>query len=264
MPTAIVPTAELKTASDDWFSDFNDTGYARIATGRIAVRTAAEAQTVISKIIGYETNQQPGSWRNQTVLVADQDDGPDTFTQQAQTVQSLLPSFMQVTDVFVGNLGSTVASQNLLNALNNGALLVNYNGHGSVEVWSPDNFMDDTIAASLTNGSRLPMFIIMNCLNGYFHDVYTQSLAESLMLVPNGGAVAVWASSGLTDAAPQFQMDQLAVSTLFSGSIPIGDAVQTAKQGIADSDVRRTFILFGDPMMHLQLQPTTKPAPSRR
>lgn len=257
VPTAIVPTAELKTASDDWFSDFNDTGYAQIATGRVAVRTADEAQLVISKIVNYETDRQAGSWRNQVVLVADQDDGPDTFTEQAQTLQSLLPSFMQATDIFVGNLGSTVASQDLLNALNNGALLVNYNGHGSVEVWSPDNFMDDTIAATLTNGSHLPMFIIMNCLNGYFHDVYTQSLAESLMLVPNGGAVAVWASSGLTDAAPQFQMDQLAVSDLFSSGIAIGDAVQTAKQGIADSDVRRTFILFGDPMMHLQLQPAS-------
>ncbi len=257
VPTAIVPTAELKTASDDWFSDFNDTGYAQIATGRIAVRTADEAQTVISKIISYETDRQAGNWRNQVVLVADQDDGPDTFTQQAQTVQSLLPSFLQPTDILVGDLGPAVASQDLLNALNNGALLVNYNGHGSVEVWSPDNFMDDTIAASLSNGQRLPMFIIMNCLNGYFHDVYTQSLAESLMLAPNGGAVAVWASSGLTDATPQFQMDQLAVSALFSGNTTIGDAIQAAKQGIADSDVRRTFILFGDPMMHLQSQPAS-------
>ena len=35
----------------------------------------------------------------------------------------------------------------------------------------------------------------MNCLNGFFHDLYTTSLAESLITAPQGGAVAVWASS---------------------------------------------------------------------
>ena len=35
VPTRIVITAELKTASDDWFSDFNNTGFATMATGRL-------------------------------------------------------------------------------------------------------------------------------------------------------------------------------------------------------------------------------------
>jgi hypothetical protein len=104
----------------------------------------------------------------------------------------------------------------------------------------------------------------MNCLNGFFHDVYTESLATALMLSRNGGAVAVWASSGLTAPTPQFQMDQSLVKTLFTTpGISIGDAVLQAKSTIADQDVRRTFILFGDPVMKLKLpQASSGMAPS--
>jgi hypothetical protein len=97
------------------------------------------------------------------------------------------------------------------------------------------------------------MFVAMNCLNGFFHDVYTQSLATALMLSPNGGAVSVWASSGLTEPGPQFQMDQAFARALFTQpGMAVGDAVLRAKSGIEDSDVRKTFILFGDPMMRLK------------
>jgi Peptidase family C25 len=253
VPTALVPTAEMMTASDDWFSDFNNTGFAQIETGRIPARSEAGVQLVVSKIVNYETNADSGSWTKQAVLVADPNDDSGSFTDQAQTLQTLLPSSIAATDIFLANLDPTTAQQDVLNSLNSGALFVNFNGHGSVEVWSTDNLMDDTIAGSLSNGSHLPVFFIMNCLNGYFQDVYTESLAEALLFSPNGGAVAVWASSGLTSPGPQFQMDQTAVQTLFSSpGMTLGDAIKVAKQGITDSDVRRTFLLFGDPLMRLK------------
>src|SRR5882757_10626378 len=52
-PTRIVETFYLKTASDEWFSDFNNIGIGQIATGRLPVRTVADAQTVIRKITGH-------------------------------------------------------------------------------------------------------------------------------------------------------------------------------------------------------------------
>jgi hypothetical protein len=93
----------------------------------------------------------------------------------------------------------------------------------------------------------------MNCLNGYFQDVYTQSLAETLLLSSNGGAVAVWASSGLNQADPQAQMDKTLVQSLFAQPAPaLGDAITFAKSGITDPDVRKTYILFGDPLLRLK------------
>ena len=103
----------------------------------------------------------------------------------------------------------------------------------------------------------------MDCLNGFFHDVYTQSLAESLMLAPNGGAVAVWASSGLTDPTPQVTLNQGALSIQFSHpSLAVGDVIRLSKAGVNNSDVRQTWIFFGDPAMHLKAVPPS--APSRR
>jgi uncharacterized repeat protein (TIGR01451 family) len=251
VPTKIVPTSELMTASDDWFSDFSNSGFAQIATGRLPARSTADAHTMVSKILSY-ANGQTGSWTNQSMLVADTDDPSTSFSQAALAVQKFLPQTMNVNDVFVGTLGIGTAHQNILAGINSGQLLVNYNGHGSVQIWG-SNLFDDTNAAALTNGNRLPVFVMMNCLNGFFHDVFTQSLAEALLLSPNGGAVAVWASSGLTAPGPQFQMDQTLVKTLFAQpSITVGDAVLFAKSGIADPDVRKTFILFGDPLMRLK------------
>jgi len=252
VPTKIVVTAELKTASDDWFSDFDNTGFAKIATGRLPARTTTDAQIMVSKILSY-ADSSPASWTNQTMLVADVDDPSISFSRQAQAIQKLLPQTMNVTDVFASVLGPATARQDLISGIDNGQLLVNYNGHGSVEVWSGSDLFDDTAASSLTNGSKLPVFVIMNCLNGFFHDVYTESLAEGLMLSQNGGAVAVWASSGLTAPDPQFQMNQTFIQTLFSQpSITLGDAVLFAKSGVSDTDVRKTFILFGDPLLRLK------------
>ena len=259
VPTRIIPTAVLKTASDDWLSDFNNTGIATIATGRMPGRTPDDMQTMVRKTLNY-TSSARGSWNNQALFVADQDDETANFTSAAQAVQGLMPQSITPTDVFVHDLSITAARQNLLDDLNNGQLIVNYNGHGSVEVWSGSDLFDDTAASSLTNGDKLPLFVIMNCLNGFFHDVTTESMATALMLSPSGGAAAVWASSGLTPPDPQFQMDQALVKTVFSQlNITLGDAVRSAKSGISDQDVRRTFILFGDPLLRLNLPQTTSP-----
>jgi hypothetical protein len=157
--------------------------------------------------------------------------------------------------------------QQILNGLNNGSLIVNYSGHGSTEQWSFSNFLDDASATALTNGQRLPVYLLMDCLNGFFHDVYTQSLAESLLLSPTGGAVAVWASSGFTDAQPQAFLNQSLLSKLAQNpNQPLGNAILAAKGGVTDPDVRRTWILFGDPSMRLQFPaqaPTHRTRPGR-
>jgi uncharacterized repeat protein (TIGR01451 family) len=257
VPTKIIVTSELKTASDDWFSDFNNTGFAQIATGRLPVRTPDDAESVVAKITGYARTQSSG-WTNQTLMVADRDDTID-FTKELQSAQSMLPKSMKVVDIFAGNMDAASAKQQIIDGINNGDLLVNYSGHGSVEVWSGDDIFDNAAATSLTNGSRLPVFLIMNCLNGFFQDVYSESLAESLLLAKNGGAVAVWASSGLNQADPQAQMDRVMVKSLFTQPSPaLGDAINQAKLGIADPDVRKTYILFGDPLLRIKWPATVQ------
>jgi hypothetical protein len=255
VPTKLILTSELKTASDDWFSDFANSGLPQIATGRLPVRTLDEANTVVGKIVGYERDRDRGDWTDQALLVADRNDDSN-FSQDSRSVQALLPKSMAATDVFATDLDAKTAGEKVLAGINSGKLLVNYIGHGSVEIWSGDDLLDDSKASSLSNGTRLPLFLIMNCLNGFFHDVYTESLAEALLLSKNGGAVAVWASSGLTQPEPQVQMDKSVVRLLVGQRLSLGDAVMKAKSTITDMDARRTYILFGDPLLRLHFQRT--------
>jgi len=252
VPTRIIPTSQLMTASDDWFSDFDNTGLPALATGRLPVRTADDARTVVAKIVNYETGNDAGAWTSQALLVADRNDTAD-FTEDTQKIAALLPPSIQATQILVTNLDPGTARAEVRDALNAGQLLVNYLGHGSVEVWSGDALLDDTSAAALTNAPRLPVYLTFDCLNGFFHDVYTQSLSETLLLNGQGGAVAIVSSSALTDAQPQARLDRSLVQALFqNGGATLGDALVQAKASIKAKDVRRTYLLFGDPLLRLK------------
>jgi uncharacterized repeat protein (TIGR01451 family) len=253
VPTKIVVTSELKTASDDWFSDFGNTGFAQISTGRIPARTHADARTMVAKVLQYERNEHSGEWSHQVLMVADRDDPTTSFTEESRSVEALLPKSLKVSNIFAARLDPATARQEIVAAIDSGKLFVNYNGHGSVEVWSGEDLLNNKDAAALTNGSLLPVFFMMNCLNGFFHDVYTESLAEALLFAKKGGAVAVWASSGLTSPEPQLQMDQNVVRSLVNDPwLSLGDATRQAKSDISDADARRTYILFGDPLLRLK------------
>ena len=95
---------------------------------------------------------------------------------------------------------------------------------------------------------------MMTCLNGYFTGTSVDSLAEAVLKAQQGGAVAVWASSGITVPVDQQTVNQELYRQLFNaGPTPtLGDAVQHAKQATQDPDIRRTWILFGDPTMRLR------------
>ncbi|HKS22733.1 MAG TPA: C25 family cysteine peptidase [Thermoanaerobaculia bacterium] len=246
VPTKLIATAYLRTASDDWFADWNDTGLAQIAIGRIPVRTADEAAGVVNKLVRRAS--VTGPWMKNVSIITDRTNGVP-FTVAGDQLSALVPG------TFATNRISFAAtpnpSQAVIDSFNNGALLTNYIGHGSVEIWSSDVF-SSTAAAALTNGDKLPFVVTMNCLNGYFHDLFQESLGEALLKNANGGAIGAWASSALTSPDQQLKVNLALYRQLFGGNTTIGDAVLKAKQETTDIDVRRTWILFGDPTLKLQ------------
>jgi uncharacterized repeat protein (TIGR01451 family) len=258
VPTRMIETQAFKTASDDWLTDFKQTGFATIPTGRIPADTPDEAALAISRIVAYESGSTAGNWQQQTTFVADQNVGDD-FSTAAQTASTLVSSSLGVTKILTDGEDPSVAQQQIVAAINNGTLLVDYSGHGAEDQWSFNDFFDSTTVPALTNGDRLPVFFLMDCLNGFFQDVYSTSLAEDLMFAPNGGAVAVWASSGFTVEPPQATMNNALLSTLSANpTMPLGQAILQAKSGISDNDVRRTWTLFGDPAMTIPLPAAPK------
>ena len=251
VPTREIDTASLKTASDDWFADFADTGVPAMAIGRLAARTSADADLMVSKIIGYAQGAGSGSWRREILFVADSSDDYN-FQGEATSLSSLAPNSMAVATVVRGTASDAATSSQIGSNIGSGALIVDYIGHGSTEVWAGNLLTSDT-ALTLSNGSMLPFFIDMTCLNALFQDLYTTSLGESLMLAPNGGAVGVWASLGLTDPALQAIMNRAMLQAMFGATTPtLGEAILQAKAATNDNDVRRTWILLGDPAIRIR------------
>jgi hypothetical protein len=181
------------------------------------------------------------------------DDSDDfSFESASEEVRALLPSTTVVRKIYRSQFSSDAQANGvLLGTINQGPLLVNFIGHGSVEIWRGILSSDD--ADVLVNGFQLPFFVSMTCLNGFFHDVATESLAEALLKAKGGGAVAIWTSSGLTEPDKQAIMNKELIKLLFGRELlTLGEATSRAKASVSDQDIRKTWILFGDPTTRLK------------
>jgi hypothetical protein len=203
---------------------------------------------MVSKTIAYE---QAGPAAGAALLVTD----GAQFAGPGDMLAALLPAAWKV-----GRLDTAAAGEagtDLLRAaLAGGLTVLNYLGHGSAGTWSHGALTADQ-AATLTN-ARLPIGLLMTCLNGYFHDPApgAGALAEALLNAQAGGAAAAWASSSLTRPEPQAALNAELLRRLFGGagqpSLTLGEAAAAAKAAVPDPDARRSWILFGDPALRVR------------
>lgn len=249
VPTKLIDTGYMETASDDWLVDFSNSGLPGMAIGRLPARTASEANLMVSKILTYEQERELNAPLRGAVMVAD-----TGFESQSVQTSGLLPGTVDVQTINRSDLANDdVTRGQIVNALNDGPMIVNYYGHGSIDVWTGANLLDSDLALNLTNTNRVSLFVMMTCLNGYSHDPFLDSLGEAALKAQHGGAVAVWASSGFTDSQPQLTMDLEFYRQLFGAEpVRLGQAIRLSKGAISDQDVRRTWILFGDPAMRVR------------
>jgi hypothetical protein len=74
-----------------------------------------------------------------------------------------------------------------------------------------------------------------------------------LLKTTRGGAVAVWASSAMTFPDQQARLNSELYRQMFAGgAMPLGDLARRAKAAASDPDVRRTWVLLGDPTMRIK------------
>ena len=255
IPTKFYDSPYIETATDDYFVDFDEDSIPSLALGRLPVRTLAEAQTIINKIVTYDQNGTPGSAARGYVSIADRP-GSDgySFKQDADAVAQVFSAEVPK-QMFVrpfDDSQTAAARASILEAVNGGATLVNYIGHGTANRWTGAGLLTNTDAPNLTNANRLSIFVMMTCFNGYFinPDPTNFSLAEALLKAPNG-AIAVWASSGETIPTGQHLMNKNFYQSIIGNqAVTIGEATLRAKRITFDTDVRRSWILFGDPASH--------------
>jgi hypothetical protein len=245
LPTKLVVADVIDTASDTWFTDFDADGASDIPIGRLPVRTLDDAKREINRIVAYEAAPPPAQKR--IAFVSDADPALD-FHGSALALEAAVPPGNDVVDIDAARAGLVAARQQLLAEFGR-AFLIDYVGHGSVETWSSNaQLLRNSDAAALSAGGRPSIVVAMTCLNGYFHDVYTESLAEALLRGANG-PVAVWASSSLTSPDAQLPVNDVFLRVLFGNdaSARLGDVLAAAQRSASTPDLRKTFLLFGDP-----------------
>jgi hypothetical protein len=156
-------------------------------------------------------------------------------------------------------------STDLANWINDGALIVNYSGHASLQQWAAESILVNADVATLTNTDKYPFVISMSCLTGYFGYLDAvlgaePSLAEALLLPANKGAVAALMPTGMSTTAGQHIFNNAVFEALFINDIrQLGPAIASAKQTLlANGDayfeqISQTFLLFGDPAQTLKI-----------
>ena len=249
VPTKLVDTVYSEVGSDETLADFNDDGLAEIAIGRISARDSATVTLALNKVTAFEQTVAQAPARG-ALFASDLPDGYD-FEGSSDRLCAQLPTSIGCLKI---NRGQPNSAADLLTGLNQGKYLVNYSGHGNFNIWATGGFFSSTQAAQLTNANNLSIFTLLTCLNGYFIETTSDSLAEVLLKNPNGGAAAAWASSGLTTPDIQEVMGTRFYNQIGVGNINrIGDLIKDAKTTINfGRDVRLSWVLLGDPAMKVR------------
>ncbi len=249
VPTKLVDTTLEETGSDEALCDFNNDGLAEIAVGRISVRSPQQVTQILNKVMIFESTL-PTALDRGALFVSDLPIGYDFEAVNTEVANQLPPNMPKA---FIAR--SDPNARNLLIAdLNTGRYIVNYAGHGATTFWAASGFYTVNDLPLMTNGNRLTIFTLLTCLNGYFVTPTIESFAEEAMKVPNNGAVAVWASSGLTTPDVQTTLASRFYGQITAANIVrIGDLVRDAKQNLnGGRDVRLSWTLFGDPAMKVR------------
>jgi hypothetical protein len=192
--------------------------------GRLPVKSGAELEALVAKIVGYESAPAGQEWQRRQLFIADNSreadgtpDGAGDFAGVADQIAGQLPPDVPVERVYydptAGQEGppwrvrqGSAARQRALDALDDGAGLVTYVGHSSMWQWAftdvesnPSHLLGLYDPDTLTNGDRLPVVLSMTCLSSAFQTPAFSgtTLDERMLLNPGGGAVAVWGSTGL-------------------------------------------------------------------
>ena len=263
VPTKLINTIYNEVPADDLLADFNGDGLADMAIGRIPARFASEITTIFNKTTSFETPAMQSMSRG--VLFAYDKPNGYQFGVMSEDLANQLPGSVPKTFVPRGLLPPNdpmttdpQALSNLTSAINapNGKHIVNYSGHGSQSTWDA-SFLDNNSVPQLNNANGLAIFTMLTCLNGFFtqpRPVIEDSIAERLVKSTVGGGVVSWASSGKTTADVQMLMGRQFFLQIGIGNIKrMGDLVIDAKaQTPVYSDVRTTWILFGDPMLKVR------------
>lgn len=290
-PESLSPT--ISYASDDyyglldpeegqWASSANDA--LDIGVGRFVARTLDDARGIVDKIYRYDeliassvttsenccdgTNSSTNTpdWRNRIVFIGDDEDNNmhlNQADQLATLVDTMYPEYNLTKiyfDAYVQE--STPGGQRypevttaINTAVQRGALILNYTGHGGELGWAHERVLGVSDITSWTNIDNLPVFVTATCEFTRYDDPGRISAGEWVLLNPNGGGIALFTTSRLVYSAPNFTLNKNFYLNLLVeqawGPPTMGDVIRMTKVASGGSVNNRNFSLIGDPAQRL-------------
>jgi hypothetical protein len=243
-----------------------------VGIGRMPVKSVAEAEQAVNKVIHYSTNSTSfGDWRNRMLLVADdQDEGWEenflTYTDFiAKEMDTLYPniniekiyadSYVQI--VKAGSQRFPEAQEDLFRKVERGTLVTSYLGHGGEVGWAKERILTLDEITKWDNYDNMPVFTTVTCEFTRVDDPTRVSAGEQLFLNPNGGAAAL-----ISTLRPVFatsstyiinqQLIRNMVTDVNGEYLSLGEVVMATKNANNTNDGLR-FALIGDPAMYLAI-----------
>jgi len=268
----VLPYEDRESTYDDWYARVEGNDAAPdLAIGRLPVQTAADAATVVDKLIAYDRQPEPGPWRGRILLVADDTYNADLpqqiepfFTADAENLATdFLPPGLDVDKLYLVEYPrdgryKPQARDAFIEHLNQGAILLTWVGHGNARVFAHEHiFVVSTDLSSVANGRRLPFIYAAASQMGVFDDPLRDSLPEALLKWREGGAIGMIAATRVGFHPSNMDLARRFHERLFRSGrahVPVGQALLEAKRETAANreNVRR-YTLFGDPLMRLAI-----------
>ncbi len=263
--------------------------------GRLPVKSATELETLVAKILGYETATGGLDWRSRNLFIADNsyeaDGTPDDagdFAHFAAESIALQPDNLRIRRLYYDPWQKDAAGNPLRDSwreadaararertqalLNAGAGLVNYTGHSNHWRWATTDLSEQNHllelyeADALTNGTRLPIVLAMTCWTSSFQKPTSSgtTLDERLLLNTQGGAVAIWGPTGLGVAHGHDALQRGFYQALWNappmsatlGELTMAGYLELLTNHGCCQDAAHTFVLLGDPLTTARVTPT--------
>ncbi|MHA2427774.1 MAG: C25 family cysteine peptidase, partial [Candidatus Hermodarchaeia archaeon] len=260
IPPMLVSTSYGLYPADNTYADaVGNDGLADMAIGRLPASTSAELETLIAKIISYESSPDNG-WQDQVFLLADNTDFAGDFPADSDDLAALIPAQFATDKIYLSDTTLSVARQELIDAINNGVAFVNYIGHAGPDRFTAEGLLVLSDLGALVNGAKLPVITTFTCFVGRFEIPGFDSIGEALVLDPDGGAIAVWAPTGLSINNEAKALGEGLFESIFqSGENVLGFAILSALQDYESGNhtfsLHEIYTLFGDPALQIKLNP---------
>lgn len=250
-----------------------------IGVGRLPVVSPSEASASVDKIIDYLLGKNAGAWCNKVMILGDDGDN-NTHMADADGVavmyESLYPAVnvrkvywdSYKMDVSASNNGYPSVRKYLLEQFDDGALIVDYSGHGSTEVLSHELVLNKADMSNLSS-PRPAFWITASCDIAPF-DSPLESMGLNLFRNPKGGAIGLLSTTRTVYANLNQTINRSFTKYILAADeagrrYALGDALRLAKNELVTSGVGETdltvnkihYVLLGDPALRLALPELT-------